>query len=1079
MFRVLNCLTVEHDWRLVVLAGGVCFLTSFVAVNLFHRSCATRGRARVVWIGLASLATGCGIWATHFIAMLAYEPGVPIAYEIGLTALSLVVAAAVTCVGLTVTVQGRSRWAAAAGGAIMGAGVACMHYLGMWAVEVPGRVTWSLDLVGASIALGIVFGMAALLVAVRRDDWRGTLLGALLLTLAIVSHHFTAMGAVEIVPDPLRTIVAFSLSPPTLALAVAATAVAVLGMCLIGAVADDTLSARTTQFAIARRQLIEKSEALIREQHLRLETAVSNMSQGLCMFDADNRLAICNRRYLDMYGLSPEIVKPGCTLGELVAQHVASGVFSGNPEQFIRGVLRELAAGAPVNRIIETADGRTIAITNCALPNGGRLSTHEDITERQTLLRAQEEAEEQLREQTLRLDAALNNMRQGLLFSDAESRLILCNQRYLKMYGLSPETTRPGCTLRDLLCQRQAAGTFKGDPDQYIAKLVDHGNVEAKVVQLPDGRMISVTNAPAPNGGWVSTHEDVTEQRRLERERDRSQKFLNTIIENVPAPIFVKEANDLRYVLVNRAGENFWGISRDKMIGKTSCEIFAKEEADLIVARDDQLLRSDQPFFDEREICTPCNGIRSIVSKRLVVSDDDGKSRYVIGVIEDITERKRTEERIAHLAHYDALTDLPNRVLLRERLEQELSYVRRGGQLAVLYLDLDYFKSVNDTLGHSTGDELLKAVAGRLRGCLRDIDIIARLGGDEFAIVQTALEQPTDAAILAQRLRDEIIQTPCELNGHQVVIDVSIGIALAPNDGTDVDQLLKSADMALYGAKSEGRGTYRYFEPEMDARMKTRRTMEVDLRKALVNGEFELYYQPLVSVQNNEVRGCEALLRWHHPERGMIPPAEFIPIAEETGLMVPIGEWVLRQACTDAATWPDDIKVAVNVSPVQFKNQTLAPIVISALAASGLSPHKLELEITESVLMQNNEATLRTLHQLRELGVRIAMDDFGTGYSSLSYLRSFPFDKIKIDRFFIEDLSNSADSVQIVQAVASLATGLNMITTAEGVETERQLEVIRAAGCTEMQGYLFSPARPVEEILRLIMSRTERVLSAA
>ncbi len=693
--------------------------------------------------------------------------------------------------------------------------------------------------------------------------------------------------------------------------------------------------------------------------------------------------------------------------------------------------------------------------------------------------RAEKAEAEKLREKKLQLDTALNNMRHGLLLFDSESRLALCNQRYLKMYGLSPETTTPGCTLRDLLCQRKAVGTFKGDPDQYMAKLVDHGQVESKVVQLPDGRMISVTNAPAPDGGWVSTHEDVTEQRRAEMERDRSQKFLNTIIENVPAPIFVKEASGLRYVLVNRAGENFWGVSRAKIIGKTSYEIFAKEEADLIAARDEQLLQSDQPFFDEREIRTPCNGVRSIVSKRLVVSDDDGKSRYVIGVIEDVTERKRAEERIAHLAHYDALTNLPNRILLCGRLEQELSHVRRGGQLAVLYLDLDYFKSVNDTLGHSTGDELLKAVAGRLRGCLRDIDIIARLGGDEFAIVQTALEQPTDAAILAQRIRDEMIQAPYELNGNQVVIDVSVGIALAPNDGTDVDQLLKSADMALYGAKADGRGTYRYFEPEMDARMKTRRALEVDLRRALANGEFELYYQPLVSLQSNEVSGCEALLRWHHPERGLISPAEFIPVAEDTGLIIPIGEWVLRQACTHAAAWPDDIKVAVNISPVQFRNQTLAQIVVSTLAASGLPPHRLELEITESVLMQNNEATLRTLHQLRELGVRIAMDDFGTGYSSPSYLRSFPFSKIKIDRSFISDLSNSADSLKIVQAVAGLAGALNMITTAEGVETDRQREIVCAAGCTEMQGYLYSRPRPLEEILRLVMPRAESAESAA
>jgi diguanylate cyclase (GGDEF)-like protein/PAS domain S-box-containing protein len=688
---------------------------------------------------------------------------------------------------------------------------------------------------------------------------------------------------------------------------------------------------------------------------------------------------------------------------------------------------------------------------------------------------ARKKAEKQLRLSNLQLDAALNNMRQGVLLFDSESRLVLCNQHYLKMYGLSPDTAMPGCTLRDLLCQRIAAGTFKGDPDRYIAGLVDHGRVEAALVPLPDGRMISVRNAPTPNGGWVSIHDDVTEQRRMEQERDRSQKFLNTIVENAPIPIFVKEASGLRYVLVNRAGETFWGTSRAEMVGKTAHDVFAKEEADLIAARDEQLLQSDQPSFDERQIHTPRNGVRNIVSRRLTVCEDDGKSRYVIGVIEDVTERKLVEKRIAHMAHHDALTDLPNRLLLRERLEQELTYVRRGGQLAVLYLDLDHFKSVNDTLGHSTGDALLKAAADRLRGCLRDTDFIARLGGDEFAIIQTSLEQPADAAILAQRLRDQMIRAPFELNSHQFVVDMSVGIALAPHDSTDVDQLLRSADMALYGAKSEGRGTYRFFEPQMDARMKRRRALELDLRKALVNGEFQLYYHPIVSVQNNQISCCEALLRWHHPERGMIPPEEFIPVAEETGLMVPIGEWVLRHACSDAAAWPTDVKVAVNISPVQLRNETWSQTVVGALLASGLSPLRLELEITESVLMQNNEATLRTLHWLRQLGVRIAMDDFGTGYSSLSYLRSFPFDKIKIDRSFVGDLLNSADALKIVQAIASLASGLNMITTAEGVETERQLEIIRAAGCTEMQGYLFSPPRPAAEILRLILPRALRM----
>jgi diguanylate cyclase (GGDEF)-like protein/PAS domain S-box-containing protein len=556
-------------------------------------------------------------------------------------------------------------------------------------------------------------------------------------------------------------------------------------------------------------------------------------------------------------------------------------------------------------------------------------------------------------DQQLLLDTVLNNMSQGVLMFDPDTRMVFCNQRYIEMYGLSPEVVKPGCTLRDLLEHRVAVGTFAGDPDQYIVKVlgdVTEGRTANDIIESGDGRVFSIVNKPMPDGGWLATHED-------------------------------------------------------------------------------------------------------------------------------ITERQRAEERIAHMARHDALTDLPNRTLLRERLEYELKRVHRGQCLAVLCLDLDHFKSVNDTLGHPIGDELLKVVADRLRRCTREHDTIARLGGDEFAIIMTAMEQPTDAAALSKRVRDAITK-PYNLDGHQIVADISIGISVAPLDATEPDQLLKNADMALYGAKADGRGAYRFFEPEMDARIRQRRELEMDLRKALVNGEFELYYQPLVDLQSNDITGFEALLRWNHPERGLISPAAFIPIAEETGLIIPLGEWVLRRACEETASWPGDVKVAVNLSPSQLKSRNLVQIVISALAASGMAATRLQLEITESVLMQNTFATLATLHQLRALGVQIAMDDFGTGYSSLSYLRSFPFDKIKIDRSFINDLSNGAEPLAIVRAIASLAKSLSMISTAEGVETQQQLEKLQAVGCTEMQGYIFSQARPAEEIVRLFLPQSAKAAGA-
>ena len=431
---------------------------------------------------------------------------------------------------------------------------------------------------------------------------------------------------------------------------------------------------------------------------------------------------------------------------------------------------------------------------------------------------------------------------------------------------------------------------------------------------------------------------------------------------------------------------------------------------------------------------------------------------------QDITELQRIEAQVTHLAHHDALTGLPNRTTLRTKIEEALLRVTRGEDVAVMCLDLDRFKAVNDTLGHPIGDELLETVVKRLRSCVREADTIARLGGDEFAIIQVGGEQPKDATALAQRVCD-VLKRPFDVDGHQVVVGASVGIAMAPGDGEDPDLLIKNADMALYGAKSDGRGAFRFFEPEMDAKVKQRRALELDLRKGLELGQFELHYQPLQNVKTKEISGFEALLRWRHPERGLVSPMDFIPLTEEIGLIIPLGEWVLRQACADASQWPDDVKVAVNVSPNQFKNGNLVSIVMSALTGSGIEPNRLEIEITESVLLLDSEATLSTLHQLRSLGVRIAMDDFGTGYSSLSYLRSFPFDKIKIDGSFIKDLENSEDAAAIVRAVAGLGASLGMTTTAECVETEEQMKRVAAEGYGEIQGFLFSPPRPANEIM--------------
>jgi len=563
-----------------------------------------------------------------------------------------------------------------------------------------------------------------------------------------------------------------------------------------------------------------------------------------------------------------------------------------------------------------------------------------EARESDVLRRANAELERR-REQ---FDAAISNMSQGLTFFDGDQKLVVCNQRFGEIYNLPPELMRPGTPLIDILNYRIANGSF---PNMTAAAFLARrdtagraGKAYVTVKELRDGRSISMHYQPLPNGGWVTTYED-------------------------------------------------------------------------------------------------------------------------------ITERRRTEANMVFMARHDLLTKLPNRTLFHERLEQEIGLTARGDGCAVLCLDLDHFKLINETLGHETGDALLQAAAERLQFCVREVDTVARLGGDEFAIIQQAVKQPDDVGTLANRIISAF-HKPFDLNGHQVVIGVSVGAAIAPGDGATFNKLVNSADIALRLAKSEGRGVVRFFEPEMDARLEKRRLLELDLRGALVRNEFEVHYQPLIALSSDRVVEFEALVRWRHPARGLVSPVDFIPLSEETGMIVSIGEWILRTACREAQNWPDEIRIAVNLSPVQFRQVGLVHMVENALSDSGLLPDRLELEITESCLLQESDATLSTLHNLRALGVSIALDDFGTGYSSLSYLHRFPFDKIKIDQSFVRDMPDNKDSMSIVRAICGLGHSLNLKTTAEGVETQRQLDILRDEGCTQVQGYLISRPQPAHEIPGLI-----------
>ncbi len=556
----------------------------------------------------------------------------------------------------------------------------------------------------------------------------------------------------------------------------------------------------------------------------------------------------------------------------------------------------------------------------------------------------------------------------------------------------------------------------------------------------------------------------------------RREASFRLLFDNNPMPMWVFDEETTGFLSVNDAAVEHYGYSRATFLGMKLQEIWPRDEWVSHAQALQQVGDTYHSGRNWRHLKADGGEIQVLTFGRRV--SFEGRDGYLVAVV-DITERRKAEARIAYMAHHDGLTNLPNRELYQDRLKQVLEQSQsENRRVAVLCVDLDLFKNVNDSFGHPIGDRLLRLVADRLRSQVRGNNLVARLGGDEFAIILGSDVSPNEASDFAARLI-KILSASYDIDGIEAVIGASIGIALSPGDGDTSEELMRNADMALYRAKSDGGGVHHFFEREMDRQAQKRRDMEVDLRRAFANGEFEVHYQPLVDIAADRISGFESLLRWRHPEKGMISPADFIPVAEDIGLIVSLGEWVLRQACTEAVKWPEDIKVAVNLSPVQFRSRNLVQIVISALAHSGLSPKRLELEITESLFLAETEANLAILHQLRELGVSISMDDFGTGYSSLSYLRSFPFDKIKIDRSFVKDLAERSDCVAIVRAISGLGRSLNITTTAEGVETIDQLDWLRAEGCNEVQGFLFSPARPAAEVDALLSRFGRRASQAA
>jgi diguanylate cyclase len=780
MYAVFNCIVTQHDLRLVCLAAVICALASYTAISLLHHVRRSSAHMRRAWLAVSAISTGFGVWATHFIAMLAFSPGVPTAYNIALTGLSLVAAILLTGAGLAVAVESIAGAGAWLGGAMVGGGIAAMHYTGMAAFEIPGRIVWNPILVAASIALGGLIGAFALPVGLREDKLKWKILGALLLTAAICSHHFTAMGAAKIIFDPTIELSGTALPPGLLASWVAFASFVIVVLAL-GGVAIEMRARR-------------------RERETGLMRGTANATfEGLLVCEGATIVTV-NDNFAALIG---------CTADSLVGAKL---------EQYFAGA--------------------------------------------------------------------------------------------------------------DIL-------TFFDHPNQSI---------EGTLVHF-DGSKIPV-----------------------------------------------------------------------------------------------ELIQ------------------RSI--------DFGGKPHRAVAV-RDLRARQEAEKHIRFLAHYDALTGLPNRVSFNKKVDQEIeAALAMGRRLAVLCLDLDRFKEVNDLFGHAAGDRALQSVAKRISEVLDENQMLARLGGDEFAIIAPGLALPTAAGRIAETIL-EALQGAAENMEIDGPISVSIGIAVCPDDATDRNALLSQADIALYRAKNEGMGTYRYFDASMGAALRERRLLEHDLRNAISRGELRLVYQPEKNIRAGMTVGFEALLRWKHPTRGEISPAEFIPIAEDTGVILQIGEWVLRTACREAATWTQPLTVAVNVSAVQIHNANFAQLVHEILFETGLAPRQLELEITETALVRDFNRALATLRRIKMLGVRIAMDDFGTGYSSLSNLRAFPFDKIKIDGSFVKSVESGGQAAAIVRSVLGLGRGLDLPVLAEGVETSAALAFLKCELCDEAQGYLLGKPADIESYRRL------------
>ena len=791
-----------------------------------------------------------------------------------------------------------------------------------------------------------------------------------------------------------------------------------------------------------------------------ISSAMNNLNQGVVMTDAERRIMFCNDRYLEIYGLSRSDLWTGMTGYDILELRRKRGVLGVSDEDFYE------KAASPNGLITELPDGRAILVKYFVLPNGGSVATHLDVSEERRLSR-------QLASTKQFLETVLDHVPACVAAKSIEDgRYIFANSAYERFWGFSRDQV-VGKNARELFGPISAASIEATDRTALLAPDGQYRN-EFEVERGSERRMVAsirivVRNERNKPEFLLLVFEDITDRRSLSQELESTKKFLELVVDNIPVALIVEQVKDGRYLLANRSAETILNRRREEATGLTASDIFNAKEAKLIIARDEAAIKKRGMISEEHPISTKA-GLRLFLTRRATVLDDAGEPQYLIKTHEDVTDRRQTESRMAHMAYHDGLTDLPNRAAFLQALNQMIEACEgTGEEFAVLSIDLDGLKEVNDVFGHALGDKLLIEVAQRLQDVARG-GLVARLSGDEFGLIIDG-KQPEAGLALAQHVGEAVTQE-FQIDGRAVRAGVTTGMSIFPHNGADGASLLANAGAALFRAKQKSRGTISLYQPEMDQQIRDRRVLHQDLSNAIKNGELSLAFQPQGiarhSVAESDIIGFEALARWQHPVRGQVSPADFIPIAEESGLIVEMGEWILRQACREAASWPKPLQVAVNLSPAQFMHGDVVGLVHSILLETGLSPGRLELEITEGVLIEDFDRGLALLRRLKALGVRISMDDFGSGYSSLSYLQAFPFDKIKIDRAFIINLGRNPQSAAIVRAVIDLGHGLDMSIVAEGVETIDQLAFLAREGCDGVQGYLLGKPLPIGKYADLV-----------